>query len=64
MPIKELMLKLVSPVLVAFFLAFAGIATAAPLAPAATDSATPQQTGPQTPPDCKKTPQDPRCKDR
>lgn len=63
MHVRELMLKLVSPVLVAFFLAFAGMATASPVQAAGTESATPQQ-GPSTPPDCKKTPQDPRCKDR
>lgn len=62
MHVKDLMLKLVSPVLVAFFLAFAGVATASSITQAAgTDSVTPQQ-GPDSPPDCKKTPRDPRCK--
>jgi hypothetical protein len=59
--------KLLSTLMVAFFMACAGVASAAsdvsPVKPqvlAGADSGTTQQS--PTPPDCKKDPKDPRCK--
>jgi hypothetical protein len=50
--------------MLAFLLAYAGIALAAPVAPFAgkSDSVTAPQAQPEKPVDCKKTPKDPSCK--
>ncbi|UCF75214.1 MAG: hypothetical protein JSU71_13385 [Betaproteobacteria bacterium] len=50
--------------MLAFALAYAGIALAAPVAPfpGKSDSVTATQAQPEKPVDCKKTPKDPSCK--
>ncbi|HET9403090.1 MAG TPA: hypothetical protein VFO57_00730 [Burkholderiales bacterium] len=49
----QILSKVLSALLVSFFLAFSSVAVAA------SDTA---QQGPDAPKDCKKNPQDPRCK--
>jgi hypothetical protein len=62
----NLLQKCSSLLLLAFFAAHGGAALAAPTpsAPSKSDNATVVQAQPDTPVDCKKTPKDPRCKDK
>lgn len=62
----NLLRKCWSLLLLAFLAAYGGVALAAPtpLLTSMSDNATLVQAQPDSPVDCKKTPKDPRCKDK
>jgi hypothetical protein len=60
----NLLRKFSSLLLLAFFAAYGGAALAAPTPSLPSKSDNAVQAQPDTPVDCKKTPEDPRCKDK
>lgn len=63
MKAKEVLQKLVAVLMVASLFGISGYAFAGTAAAVAAFAGAPSQT-PDTPPDCKKTPDDPRCKSK